>query len=475
MINRIIVRHVLSFLIFFVCFTFYGELCYGQQDTLRSIIIRKITIKGNKHTKDYIIARELDIREGDSIPFYQISRKLRKGREQIYNTTLFVQVSVDSAYESANVLDLLVSVKEKWHIYPLPEFQIVDRSYNEWIQKYHGSLSRVNYGVKFVDNNLTGRKDQLRITLLDGYSREVGFNYNAPYANPKLTNGFFIGGNYAQTREIAYKSSYNNQLLYFKNKDFVRNSATIQTGYSIRKAIKTTHSFSIRYTFINLNDSIVSSTYNPHYINSAVARKGFGDLFYNLQIVDVNNILYPLQGYTLSFGIQKRGLEFSGGTNLVSVHGEYNVYRDLGKKWYAGFQAQGMIKLPFDQPYINQQALGYGSAYIRGLESYVIDGVADVISKINIKREILNLNITTPFKRSKTFNTIPFRVYAKVYTDVGYAYAQPEFSTMLNNRFLHSSGIGVDIVTFYDLQVRFEYSFNQLGQKRLFLHNEKGF
>ncbi len=147
----------------------------------------------------------------------------------------------------------------------------------------------------------------------------------------------------------------------------------------------------------------------------------------------------------------------------------------LGKKWYASVQLQGNIKLPFKQAYINQQALGYNNRYVRGLEYKVIDGVAYAISKFNLKREIFNFTINTIFKKSKTLNKIPFRIYAKTFADMGYSYNKEEFVTRLNNTFLGSTGIGLDIVTIYDLQIRIEYSLNQLGQKRLFLHNEKGF
>ena len=45
----------------------------------------------------------------------------------------------------------------------------------------------------------------------------------------------------------------------------------------------------------------------------------------------------------------------------------------------------------------------------------------------------------------------------------------------LNNRLLYSGGFGIDILTLYDINLRIEYSFNQLGEKGLFLHNQSGF
>jgi hypothetical protein len=40
---------------------------------------------------------------------------------------------------------------------------------------------------------------------------------------------------------------------------------------------------------------------------------------------------------------------------------------------------------------------------------------------------------------------------------------------------LHAAGIGIDLLTLYDITFRFEYSFNQLGQNGLFLHRNISF
>jgi hypothetical protein len=72
-------------------------------------------------------------------------------------------------------------------------------------------------------------------------------------------------------------------------------------------------------------------------------------------------------------------------------------------------------------------------------------------------------------------NKLPFHIYAKTYADFGYCYAKDENISILNNKFLYSGGFGIDILTLYDIQFKFEYSFNQLGQNGLFIHNEGGF
>ena len=40
---------------------------------------------------------------------------------------------------------------------------------------------------------------------------------------------------------------------------------------------------------------------------------------------------------------------------------------------------------------------------------------------------------------------------------------------------LYSGGFGIDILTFYDINLKIEYSFNQLNENGLFLHSNGGF
>ena len=447
----------------------------NSEDSVDKLRVRNVYIVGNRKTKDYIILREMELKPDGYVTISNLIDALEKDRQHIFNTTLFLEVKVEPIIVSAFEFDISVIVKERWYIFPLPELQFVDGTLNEWLAKYKGDLNRLNYGAKFTHYNLTGRKDQLRLHVLSGYTRTLSFNYKAPYSNAALTNGFSVGGGYYQNREIVYKTSYDNEVMFYKKRDFVRNLWEIQLGYSIRRGIKITHSFNLNYTHVNIDDSIISQKYNRAYFNKPTSKAGYIDLFYTLQYSDVNNVLYPLTGYSASLGLGKRGLGFTGGINSFSLGIEFNKYWALGNKWYASTQFQGNIKLPFEQAYINQQALGYNNTYVRGMEYKIIDGVAYAISKFNLKRELFDFSINTIFKKSKTLNKIPFRIYAKTFADMGYNYNKPDFVSRLNNTFLGSAGVGLDIITFYDMQIRIEYSVNQLGQKRLFLHNEKGF
>jgi hypothetical protein len=448
---------------------------------LNKVCIKNLEVTGTKKTKIYIVYREIHFKKGDSILISDLYKELEQARFQVYNTTLFNEVKFELiAHDKANVT-INVFVMERWYLYPVPQFKWVDRNFNEWFKTYNASLSRVNYGIKLVHYNLSGRRDQLSIYLINGYTRNISFSYSAPYSNKKLTEGFTVGAGYLQKRELAYKTNYNDSLLFYPSdsavkarNDFVYKSWYANAGYTIRRGFFLKHVFWAGFSYTQIPDSVLDIKYNPNYFKDPVNSKSYIDLIYRLQYSNVNNGSYPLTGKTWFALLQKRGLGFSGGVNMIQLEAGLNKYDHLGKNWYSSIQLNGKIKLPFDQAYINQRGLGYGDSYLRGLEYYVIDGVATALVKSTIKKKLIAFNIPFLFF-PKLFTKIPFTIFAKSYTDFGYVYTKKIYATNLNNRLLYSGGFGIDILTLYDINLKFEYSFNQLGEKGLFLHNQSGF
>jgi hypothetical protein len=58
------------------------------------------------------------------------------------------------------------------------------------------------------------------------------------------------------------------------------------------------------------------------------------------------------------------------------------------------------------------------------------------------------------------------------YADAGYVYAPLSTSetNLLDNKLLYGGGVGIDIVTFYNVVFRVNYSINRQGNKGFFLH-----
>jgi hypothetical protein len=107
---------------------------------------------------------------------------------------------------------------------------------------------------------------------------------------------------------------------------------------------------------------------------------------------------------------------------------------------------------------------------LRGQEYYVVDGMVGLMSKISVGLDLLDFNLKTPAKGS-TYNKIPVRIYGKFYSDLGYCYNPYVNNNLLNNKLMYTYGLGFDIVTIYDVVIKLEYSFNQLGGKGFFFGN----
>jgi len=450
-------------------------------DSSRKLNIRELNAVGYKKTKSYIIYREIPFKKGDSITVTELYKKLLLARQLVYNTSLFNDVILEAVIHSESEVTITARVSERWYIYPVPQFQLVDRNFNVWARNYDYSLSRVNYGLKFVHYNLSGRKDQLRIYLLGGYSRNISFSYTAPYSNHALTEGFTVSGGYSDKRELAYKTNYRDSLMFYpfdsatraKN-DFVYRIFYLQAGYILRKGMFKRHQFLLSYSHLSIDDSIAHPKYNPNYLGDGKTKRGLIDISYLFQYTNVNNVAYPLSGTSAYFYALKRGLGISGGANMLQVEAGFNRYFYLGRKWFASFNLNGKVKLPFDQPYINQRGLGYSENYLRGMEYYVIDGAATGLARSTLKKKLLSFKIPFPFF-PKLFTKIPFTFFGKTYADLGFAHTNSQYRTELNNRLLYSGGVGIDVLTLYDIVLRFEYSVNQFREGGLYFHSQNGF
>lgn len=432
--------------------------------------IREIIIKGNKKTKGYMILREIQFKAGDSIGISTLTESFQLARQQVYNTALFHEVKVELAMLTAFQINVIVTVKERWYIFPSPQFQPVDRSINEWLVKYNGDLTRVNYGIKFQHYNFSGRRDPLHLFVLNGYTKNLAFSYSQPYSNSSLTQGFGLGGGFSETREVAYKTSADNKILFFKNNNFVKKNVYMNASLRLQKGILNRHLFNAAYSRLTVSDSVISKAFNPYYFNSNRSTKGLFDISYTYWYTNVNNAAYALKGVTGYLALSKRGFGLAGGTNLFLVEGAYNKFWAHPNNWYSSLQVLGNVKLPFDQPYINQKAIGYANANLRGLEYYVVDGVAFGIIKSTLKKKIFSFSIPMPFT-SSIIPSLPFSIFAKTYVDAGFCYNKKKFDTNLNNRLLYTGGFGIDILTLYDISIKIEYSFNQLGQQTLFFES----
>src|SRR6478609_6399755 len=157
------------------------------------VTIGDIHISGNKRTKNFIILRELPFKKGESYTESELENQLVLAKQQLINTTLFVDLTVYVSARNGDIADINVDLKERWYFFPMPYFKLVDRNFNQWWVEQNRSLDRINYGIKFTQNNFSGRNDTLDIWLIAGYTQQLSLRYNLPFFDKQLKSGFNIG------------------------------------------------------------------------------------------------------------------------------------------------------------------------------------------------------------------------------------------------------------------------------------------
>jgi outer membrane protein assembly factor BamA len=433
------------------------------------LLIADIAITGNKRTKPYIIEREIPFKQGDYVSKKDLETKLIIARQQVTNTSLFVDVYVYVASQQGELVFINVDVKERWYLFPLPYFKLIDRNFNEWWVEDKRSLDHADYGLKFMQGNISGRNDRLNISLINGYDHQVDMQYVLPLADRALKSGFSVHFLFSQQHELNYATDSSKQLFY-KQDAYVRKVIRAEGTYLYRPAIKTRHSIRVSYVQEQVADTILKL--NPNYFPQNLRKVAFPEFAYSLEYFNADYVAYPLHGFSGDFSFVQRGLSKNMDMTQFEFHTTYS--HPFIAKTNIQFQVGGLLKVPFTQPFYNQQLFGYGDIFFRGLEYYVIDGVAGFIVRATERKKLFSFALK-PNIKNKMRTVIPFTFYGKIYSDGGYAYNPTPGNSLLNNKMLYTYGAGIDIVSIYDAVFKFEYSFNQLGGQALFFHVEADF
>jgi hypothetical protein len=234
------------------------------------------------------------------------------------------------------------------------------------------------------------------------------------------------------------------------------------------------HQLGPYFQYTTVADTIANL--NPDYfLKGANYQRSYG-FKYNYSNDKRDFINYPLKGYLFKLETDYQFLQSKTNLNLGSLRVEYSKFIPMNRHFYFAASARGKISNPHHQPYFSQRGLGYNNDYVSGYELYVVDGQSYGLIKTNLRWRLLSVNRTVKIVPVKKFRTIPLSLYFKIYSDAGYVRDNNynPYNNFLSNRLLVGGGAGFDIVTYYDIVARIEYSVNQLGQTGIFLHMKAG-
>ncbi len=438
-----------------------------------SLVVEQIILAGNRVTRRPIIHRELDFRQGSKIALADTATLIANSRNRLYNTRLFITVSIklvpataDSSVCPRPVIAIL-EFKERWYIFPVPIFELSDRSINEWIYNQGADIRRINYGARIEWNNFRGRAESVKLILQTGFTRKLELAYAIPYIGQKQRQGFSLNLFHDSNRSISVASEGNKQ-------KFIRDGAKnivwryrAGIGTSFRTGFYQYHSTGINYYYSRVSDSVVKE--NPDYFYKGLNHQGYVSLHYHYSIDRRDIRQYPLHGGYFRTGFDQ--LIFTNSGYLSSMFVSGGKFFDLGARFYTAHAASGTLSSPRRQPYSVSRFLGFQQNFVRGYEKYVLEGFANAVVKNTVRYRLFQNTIHLRYMPIRQFSTIPIALYVKGYSDAGFVrnpFAAPENARLLNT-FLWGFGGGLDLVTYYDSVLRMEYSLNRQGESGFYL------
>lgn len=438
-----------------------------DEDTVGYVHINKINFVGNKKTKPQIIFRELDIKEGGLIPKKNIKQYITSERNKVFNTNLFENVDVmvvQVAEDSVNIEFIMV---ERWYTWPVPLIELADRSFNEWWNNRNADLSRIQYGLDFKQRNMRGRNETLDLLVKLGFSRQFTVGYSFPYIDKKQKTSLSFRGTFKEETTVAYKTEENKFVEVENDTEVLRRSWNGEVNFGKRYGFYDHHNFKLKFTYDHIADTV--ALLNPDFFLDGRTELRYFTLGYNYTRDRRDITSYPMDGYYLKFGIEKRGLGIFDDLNTLNI--DWSVYKfkplDNVKRFYYTFGFSGKLGFPENVPYNDMRAIGYGGLFVRGYDNYVIEGqnVGVIKNELRFRALSTNLNFQNIIK-SKHAKRVPIDILFKAYIDAGYSYfpgVDPTNAQFTNSPLL-GYGFGLDFVTFYSSVLKFEYSFNRHGK-----------
>ncbi len=437
-----------------------------------SLKITEINIQGNFITSKKFIFRELVFKIDEYVKKKDIEYIRQTSINNLTKSTLFNFIDVQAVEIDGGKLAIYVNLTERWFIWPDIYLNQTDRNFSEWWR--NKDLSKLEYGIGLKVNNFRGMGESLQVKYHIGSLTRREFEYKGIHLDKAEHHFLDIHTTFVDLKDVPWMVRSNQQVILKSEKKLLR-SSVFDIQYTYRKKYFNFHSIDIGYSIFRAADTILKL--NPYFFGQNNTSQRYFSIGYTFTRDTRDSHFYPKTGYLLIAGINKKGLGiFPGEYNSIDFYFQDFDYRRLTDRIYfaSGFLYTSASKSGY--AYYPQTGLGY-MQFVRGYEYYVADGDKSLLLKslFNFKilpMKILNLNFW-PFRKAYQFNKIPLEIYSNVFFDAGYVYDKTEeyklYNNNLVNKIMYGTGIGIDIITYYDKILRIDYAFNGFGEHGFFI------
>ncbi len=417
--------------------------------------ISAVIIKGLVRTKERTIFREINFEFGKKLKSNDSLLEIWELR--ISSLSLFNEVICKQNHDT-----LFISVVEEFYYWLFPQGGFADRNFYNWAKTK--KISRLYFGGDFAFLNLFGLNHTLTLTLVGGYNQIYGLSYELP--SSRYSNGW--GGkfktSYGQSHEIWVSTENNRIKLYDLESDYAQRISNLDIS-TFRK-INYQNSLELGY-FLNYYEiSKTASFLNPTFFvfgNKQLSQSGYLNLIHDSR----NQRHYPTKGneMKLNFSITNQGYEKFNWVKSIAFR--WRNFLNIDKNHH--FATLLYLQYKFGNlTYLNARQLGYNNDFVRGFESYVLDGRGAYMAKIAFRKalflgkvDLRKIGIT------ENYSKMPLSLWWSVFSDMGKIIEPYSISLAVNNnlnyQMLRSIGMSIDVLSYYDILTRFDLSKNNLG------------
>jgi len=400
-------------------------------------VVGSIVVLGNRSTDTELILRELTVHVGDTLN----EEQLEYSRTRIYSLGLFNRV--DMTYPPLDTTVLIISVEERWYLFPVPILGLVDK---DWRKIY--------YGLGVVHFNLGGRGQKFFAGFALGYDPWVAVSYRDPWILGKLEM--------FSESELRYSKVRNKSLLSRGNED---NFDEIHYGFSQVLGKRFTSSFSawldFGYDYVEVTSRRAGRTLSNGGIDRYLSL-GVGAVF------DTRNLKeYPTYGSYGLIGLRKYGL-FFGPLDHVLATVDARRYIKLSKSLTLAVRGFTAMSIGPRVPNYLHMYYGYSNRlrghFYRIQEGENIAGVAVETRFPIVREEYVVLDV--PFLPPQ-FSTLRLGLYAAVFANAGTTWNRGE---KIDLRHLPAGyGAGLHFLLPYGYVIRAEGAVDENGSGELYL------
>lgn len=402
----------------------------------RPPIIGAMMVLGNIVTEKNVILREMTLAVGDTVS----DEEIEYCRTRIYSLGLFNRVDIE--YPPIDTTVLIITVNERWFIYPVPLLGVVDRDLSKWF-----------YGLGIVHHNFQGRNEKLFGGFVLGYNPWARFEYSSP--------AVFDQRDIFSTTTVSYSHLENKSLLSRGT-----GSNFYETQYSISQTVGKRVDpynrfwFSSGFSYVEVSEKLIGRTSSPNGIDRY--------LFFGIGIShDTRNLReYPTHGMFGSLSISKYGF---GESYVDYVSTSLDIRRYNLIPFNISFGVRGFTRIVFgpDVPNYHHTFFGF-SERIRGHFKEEMEGENIFGASAELRIPIVSSwYVYVPEVPVPQFATWRFGLYAALFADAGNVWNKHE--TFRWNSIPSGYGGGLHFLFPYGYVFRIEYAWNEFGRGELVL------